>query len=34
MGETAANPRAVHVAARIGADGRPIAARKVDYMNS
>lgn len=34
MEDTAANPRSVHVAARIGADGRPIAARKIDYMNS
>lgn len=32
--ETAANPRVVKVAARIGADGKPIAGRKIDYLNS
>lgn len=34
MEETAANPRVVKVAARIGADGRPISGRKIDYLNS
>lgn len=34
MEETAANPRIIQVAARIGADGRPIPGRKIDYMTS
>lgn len=34
MEETAANPRVIQVAARIGADGRPIPGRKIDYMTS
>ena len=32
--ETGANPRIIQVAARIGADGRPIPGRKIDYMTS
>lgn len=31
---TASNPRVVQVAARIGADGRPIPGRKIDYLLS
>lgn len=34
MEETAANPRVIQVASRIGADGRPIPGRKIDYMTS
>ena len=34
MEETAANPRVIQVAARIGADGRPIPGRKIDYLKS
>lgn len=34
MEETAANPRVIQVAARIGADGRPIPGRKIDYITS
>lgn len=34
MVETAANPKVIQVAARIGADGRPIPGRKIDYMTS
>ena len=34
MEETARNPRVIQVAARIGADGRPIAGRKIDYLSS
>jgi len=32
--QTALNPRVVQVAARIGADGRPIPGRKIDYLSS
>lgn len=31
---TALNPRVIQVAARIGADGRPIPGRKIDYLSS
>lgn len=34
MAQTAANPKVIQVAARIGADGRPIPGRKIDYMTS
>lgn len=32
--ETAANPRIIEVAGRIGPDGRPIPSRKIDYLTS
>lgn len=32
--QTALNPRVIQVAARIGADGRPILGRKIDYLSS
>ena len=31
---TALNPRVINVAGRIGADGRPIPGRKIDYLSS
>ena len=31
---TALNPRVITVAGRIGADGRPIPGRKIDYLSS
>lgn len=34
MEETAKNPRVIQVAARIGADGRPIPGRKINYLSS
>lgn len=34
MEETAAKPKVVEVAARIGPDGRPIPGRKIDYLTS
>lgn len=34
MEETKANPRVIQVASRIGADGRPIPGRKIDYLSS
>jgi hypothetical protein len=34
MEETAAKPKVVEVAARIGPDGRPIPGRKTDYLTS
>lgn len=34
MEETSRNPRVIQVAARIGADGRPINGRKIDYLSS
>ncbi len=32
--ETKANPRVIQVASRIGADGRPIPGRTIDYLSS
>lgn len=32
--KTAAEPRVIEVAGRIGADGRPIPSRRIDYLNS
>lgn len=34
MEQTAANPRVIEVAGRIGPDGRPIPSRKIDYLGS
>ncbi len=34
LAKTAANPRVIEVAGRIGPDGRPIPSRKIDYLNS
>ena len=34
MERTKANPRVIQVAPRIGADGRPIPGRKIDYLTS
>jgi hypothetical protein len=34
LAKTAAHPRIIEVAGRIGPDGRPIASRRVDYLNS
>ena len=34
LAKTAANPRVIEVAGRIGPDGRPIPSRRIDYLNS